>query len=427
MKGRKQEMSDRVDKLRERAEQRISEAEERISQRLSKVEPSGRGSSVAAPGFSIAADQRVDLSRGRPLQVLDQLMEHSFEPGRHLSGSMTAYPTTFCETKREYLEPLLASMPLPDQQREGILAAIENADGAEAPGPLQSLGMHIPGVGCFINGWYMGRDAGVAPCDLFGTPAGFAQIVNTAAHEKWGHGFISELTAMGAEKSSVQLGMHHLADQFTSRTVDTPDHARLSEQWAILFHSSQYVEEGFATWVERYLAEAMSEQAPDYREELLKAPIFAPDRLAIQLADAPEGGDCAQALTALFRNQSPSMESIHTSMLHLAETADALGGRFAMIAGMPAPYAVGFCMAHAIALRHGPKCVPYAVATACNLEYGLGHIANHDLQDYVGGHPELNANTRFAALMFLGPGEPNDVAGFLERAHAELGLTPPRR
>ena len=599
-----------------------------VSARLGKQVSATDASATAGPGAGAASllhgltphSARVDMSRERPLRVLDEVMDNAFEVTLRLGGTMNAYPTTYCESVREYMEPIIGNMPMPDTHREQVLREVEAAAEAGSLVPiLSSLGVHIPGVGCFINGWLMARIADTNVKAFFETPKGFAQIMATAAHEKWGHGFITELTALGREKRSVQLDMHHIADQFETRTVDTPDHARLREQWEILFFSSNYVEEGFATWVARNLAEQLVEQDTRSSELLNHSPRFTVewvvDRLraggglvdalgqAVRGAAENPGADalpaaCEERLEGIalriaacnanelpvaaravatwdelgrcvdqgaadrvravvtkvkeplrrfirdmgvlvrvivdriseeefeqwlvmkevefetwleerktrfredtekvriaFRDlkrvreerrlqkemdeldramrldgslsrMSARIEGAAVGIIEVAawgrrkkrdKSAGSLGDlaacveqffgasdarelwpvlhgllaknemEFQWTCGMPAPYVIGYLMMDRIARTHGPKCVPYAVATACNIEYDLKTISNQDLANYVGKHPDLNVNARIVAELCVPSGTPDDVDAFLARVRESVGFAPAQR
>ncbi len=426
------ELERKARELQERAERRFAEAEAHfekpeetllIPTRLTHLvyHPVSAISSMGGHAFHI------DMTRERSLAGLDQLMEDDFSLALYFDASMSAYPTTYCESVREYAEPIIADIPMSDERRAQALEELTAASEAGMQLPfLQSLGVHIPGVGCFINGWLIAKHLDTTPRQALESASGFATIVTTASHEKWGHGFLTELTALGREKSSVQLGKIHLADQFEIRTVDTPDHARLSEQWRIIFYASNYVEEGYATWIERYLAERVAELQPDTAEMLRCAPAFTVKDVVERLSVTSEGAAAAEAIARLFMLESPSMSAIHEAMMEMTAAADRMGDRgFAQVVGMPAAYAVGFCIVNQIAAHQGAKVVPYAVATACNIEYKLREISNQDLQNYVHTHPELNVNTRLAAMMYVSPGEPNDIQGFLKRVRDEAGLAPP--
>lgn len=415
--------------LEQRSARKEAEIERKLGSAGSPVSTKDSGRAPTALGTALPVGQhdlRIDMTRERSLAGLDQLMEDDFGLMRFFDKSMTAYPATYCETVREYLEPILADIPMPEERRAQVFEELTAA--AEAGGNvpiLRSLGVHIPGAGCFINGWLIAKDLKMPPREAFESAAGFAEIVTTASHEKWGHGFITEMTALGREKSAVQLGKTRLADQFEIRTVDTPGHARLTEQWRIIFFASNYVEEGYATWVTRYLAERVAALQPDTAERLRHAPGFSAKDVYKRLKSTRKGRAAAKALAQLFSLDEASLPAIHDAMTNLAVAADNMGEGFARTVGMPAPYAVGFCIVNQVATRHGWKVVPYAVAAACNIEYGLEEVSNQDLQNYVMHHPNLNVNTRLAAMMYVNPGEANDVKGFLERVKNEAGLSSP--
>ena len=108
------------------------------------------------------------------------------------------------------------------------------------------------------------------------------------------------------------------------RASRCPTHnARLTEQWGILFHASQYVEEGYATWIERYLAEEIAETHPEGAAYLRNAPQFSVEGLLAALGTSATGADCAAAIEALFAAETPGMESIHAAMLGAIEAIDA--------------------------------------------------------------------------------------------------------
>ena len=418
-----QDLATKAAEIEAAARQKTGEVERRLRETektVAGVDTPHGFRPLAAPRM-LPRHFRVDISSEQSLAALDDIMEADFELQRYLGASMAEYPTVYCETPREYVEPIIADIPMPDTQREELLHEIEQAaETGRMPSILQSLGVHIPGVGCFINGWYMAREAGVSPTQLLESPDGYAQVVTTASHEKWGHGFISELTALGHEKKSVQLGMHHIADRFSVRTVDTPDHARLSEQWEILFYASNFVEEGFATWIEHYLGRRIASQP-------LAAPTFTVETITAALQNSPGCAPWIEALTGLFNPPEVSMEAIHEAMNRIGQLANdqETGELFTRAVGLPAPYAVGCAIVDQIARRQGPKCAPYAIATAANLQYGLANISNHDLRNYVDTHPNLNVDTRLALMMFMSEGAQGDVSNFLSRVRDELGLTPP--
>ncbi|MFP4501192.1 MAG: hypothetical protein ACLFTT_09355 [Candidatus Hydrogenedentota bacterium] len=426
------DLNERLKQIEESLARRKQAADRKLEERLGQLDAKlGKGDKGEAPArpmqrnVDMPRHAEVDLSGAPSLAVFDDAMERAFDLHGRLGGSMADYPTTYCETVREYVTPLLAGMPLSEAQRADALGQIEAAaQGMAPPGIVASLGVHLPGVGSFINGWRMAHDASQTPAEFLRTEAGFAEVAATVAHEKWGHGFISELTASGQEKQALQLGMNHLAGQLGLQDVDTPEHARLMAQWEILFLSSHYVEEGFATWIAHYLAETLTE-AQGLSAYLEHAPRFERDQILAALKRVPDGDAAHAALRALFSESGAgSIEDVHETMCAALHALDQVGEAFAHAVGMPAPYAVGYCLMDAIAQRHGPKCVPYAVATACNVRYGLETISNHDLRNYIAAQPNLNINTRLALMMFVSPGDKNGIDGFLQRIHDETGLTP---
>jgi len=429
------DIDDKLKQMEQELEKKTRELERKLDEGLGgstakkEATPATQARAFKARDLSGKHNFLVNMSREKFLGRLDEIMEEDFNIRSFFGKSMSAYPTVFCETPREIISPLLAAEDWPDAAKEGYIAEQERiaATGQTPPG-IGFLGYHLPGVGCFINGWGIANDMGLEPRQVLDDPVGFGQVVNTAAHEKWGHGFISEITSTGVDKQSVQLNLLDIVSRFKLRDVDTPQRAKLMEQHVILFESSVLLEEGFATWTERWLAESMAEREQKWAHLPDSAPIYTPEEVAGTFRSIGQD-NWARSVECLFPAHEPSPDQVHEILQeHWPPFIEALNGADEVFAAgrmQPPPYVIGFLMLNYLAQRQGAKCVPYAVATAANVSYGLENVSNHDLRNFVNNNPDLNLNRRFLSLMYLHPGRPNDVGEFLGRCREEAGLAPP--
>jgi len=436
------ELESRLKKVDRESDRRIAQTENRIREKLGEESTVAkrrqpRGSRPAGlQGLRMPDLQaKVDLYRATNLAVIDRLMEDDFSLNRHFGKSTDGYPTVYCETLEEFFEPHVRLMELSDSAKQALVDALEaQAEAGAAKGGV--YGVNWPGEGCYLNGWLFAYGRAKDAAEALNNPRIFPRIIATAAHEKLGHGFITEFTASGEEKRQVHMWQCEVADRFEVKLSDTPEHALLREKWNTLLLSSMYVEEGWATWVERYIMSRLGEAAEDkaayaqatrrYTREDVERVL----RLTLDSKDIPEPArqTIRQYLDLLGRmldDQFDNAQELHAAMQWLAKAGDGLEPVFIDGFHQSAPYVIGCLMMDAIAGKFGTRCAPYAVASASNVTYSLDTIANADLSGLVEREPNMNMNTRLAMLLHMSVVEPDDVSAFLETAKEELGFAPP--
>ncbi len=398
----------------------------------SPVFPSGRPWPEPAAVFG-----RKDLRRHPELEAIDRIMDEDFALRSRLAGASSDYPTVYCETLEEYFDPYVKILNLSETTRKEIvqhLIARAEAD-AENTGGGGEFGVNWPGQGCFVNGWLFAYRRAADAAAALRDPATLPFILATVAHEKHGHGFITEFTMSGREKKDIQMFRQDLAARFNVRLADTPDDVLLREKWSILFMSSVFLEEGWSVWVENYLLRRLREsgsRGPDwtrmkdrrqYRLEAV-APLLA--RLAGRGGEkAAAARTCGEAVDFIFRGDVLDEEKTLRACRGLEETEAVLADDFASAFGQYPRYVLGYLLVEKVERAVGTANVPYAVAIAANVRYGLASIANSDLARVAASEPRLNLNARLALLSGLdlkAKGDPTELAA---RAREELNFKIP--
>ena len=343
-------------------------------------------------------------------------------------GAKTEVPTVLCETGEEFYGALFADEPLSQAQMRELLAAQLAAAQAQAEDGGGMFGLFLGAHGCLVNGWLFRELAGldsVAAC--LKRPEVAARIFTTAAHEKWGHGFISTCTELGREAAALDLDRFHYARRFPAQTVTTPRGVLLREKSQAVFQASRFVEEGWASWVDQLAGRNLAAILPECPEGGGGHTLPEPETLLAALADVlPPAG--MKAMTVLLRPGAGTPEQATAAMAWLEEAEEKLNAFFTARFHRPARYVVGQAMCAALAARLGERAVPAAVALAGNDRYELEKTSVSDLVSVVAGNSGLNMNRRLAALLALAAAVPpgGDAAVALARAaHDRLSWTVP--
>lgn len=390
---------------------------------------------------STGTDATVSRRPGRPratlhgepmLQQLDRLFAEEFELTRYFPGrSLQRQPTVYAETLEQFHAPYLELMDVSESNKREALARFRARADAAAESEGGILGIYWPGRGCYLNGWLFGRMASKSPREALSDPEVLPRILGTAVHEKQGHGFVSEFTALGEEKQRLGLWRYDVAQRFGLRDADTPEGALLAEKEAVVYRSSQLLEEGWATWIQHHVmgrwARRTGQPWPQARYTLIEAwdPLA---RLAHETDEASVKavvGQVQQALHAVFIAEEVSRRAIHAAILTFHRHGELVDGVFAEHFGQPFRYVIGYLLLRKLEGRLGAFCLPYAVAIAANVTYGLDDVAAGDLQRLVAGRPRLNVDSRLAHLGTVAVGQNGDVQELAHRAREELNLAIP--
>ena len=420
---------------------RQADAEQQARAQTHRTLPSDRPKWRTAPGgrFAVPLQAQIALSQTDVLQRLDHKMwtafalDHAF-PDQPLSR----YPVVYCETLEEFLTPILADEDCSESARDEMLrewATQIEEQAHESGGGI--LGVNLPGRGCFINGWLFGFANGASAREALENKRVFPRILETACHEKLGHGFIAELTAAGREKSDLGLYRFDLARQFPLRTVDTPRSALLRQKHMLVHETSTFTEEGWATWIEGYmlwraardglLADAGAPAQPGVRytlEQVGQVLQAIHDQSPNDLR--PDVTRFLEATRVLLVVSEPLPDdAIFRAVRVWQEEAEIFDEAFSHSMGQPALYVLGYLLLRRLEARLGWQNLPCAVAIAANVTYDLEQISLVDLGSLVTNDPRLNVDARLALLgtLELAPGQ--GTAELAHQAREVLSLAVP--
>jgi len=392
-----------------------------------------------SPGwpFTIPRQAQVALSGTEALQQWDRLMWQAFDLGQIFDGEpLSRYQVYYCETLEEFFAPFYEDLDCSDSTKaELIQVKIEEARQAAGKGGI--FGVNLPGRGCYINGWLFGAANGITTREALQDPHIFHHILETICHEKLGHGFVAELTAVGQEKTRLGMWQFDLAQRFALRTVDDPRGALLQQKHALIFRTTQYTEEGWATWIAEYVLqlaaaeETRSEGGEPSRRDGRYTLEGVADALGKAQAHNPDLHQAADqlinAIDVLVVADEPPASAIFGAMRVWQEIArlelfdEAFGGEL----GQPVAYVLGYLLLRRLEGRLGWQNMPAAVAIAGNVTYNLEETSVADLAALVNGDPRLNVDVRLALLgaLELEPGQgPTELA---RQARETLSLAVP--
>ncbi|MBN1954142.1 MAG: hypothetical protein JW900_03730 [Anaerolineae bacterium] len=383
--------------------------------------------------------REVVISHAALLQRLDQLMWAVFDLGRAFPGQpLSRYSVVYCEALEEFFAPLVAELDISETARaEGLRELVEAAERRAREGNGGTLGVNLPGRGCYINGWLFGFMGGQSASGALQDPQVFPRILATVCHEKLGHGFIAELTAVGREKTALGLWRFDLARRFSLRTVDSPRSALLARKDELLYHVSKFTEEGWATWVDEYMlwqaaqnglvdAAAAPKPGAQYTLQQVGQVLSAVHRRAPEFRDVVQRMDEAIRVLLVSPDPPEDLSLLFSAVRTWQQEAQLLDDAFAQMTGQPALYVLGYLLLRRLEVRLGWRNLPYAVAIAANVEYDLDNSSVTDLERLVASDPRLNVDARLALLscLELQPGQ--GMSDLARQARERLSLAVPK-
>ena len=381
----------------------------------------------------------VDLYRAYDLEKIDRIMAEEFELRRYFPDKSLSYPTIYCETLEEYFQPHVEYLDVSESTKQRLMEQLRQQaeEMAELRPGSGEFGVHWPGRGCYLNGWLFAHGRAPDARAALADPGLLPYILATAAHEKLGHGFITEFTAAGLEKKELQLWRHEIGNRFHIQVVDSPQATLLHEKWSILFQTSQYAEEGWAMWIQNYILRRLKELPVEGEEvdfgrarreysfdnalDTLKEIEFKHQDTGLrELAHWVR-----ESVQRIFLQPDIDLETLHQAVLTLQDWGRQLAQPFGESLGQSPSYVVGSLLCNRLEEVLGGKCVPYALAIACNLSYDLGEISNSDLARLVHDDPRLNIDSRLVQLTRLQLDTKDDIAALAQAAREALNLSPP--
>jgi hypothetical protein len=432
------------DKLKEIEDKMQARVETHRKRR--QEEPPLSGSQPSFPerlrGISRSASDRqamVDLYRAYDLEAIDRLMAEHFELARYFPDKSLTYPTVYCETLEEYFQPHVEYMDVSDPTKQRLMDQLrqEAEEVAELRPGSGEFGVHWPGRGCYLNGWLFAYGRAADARSALADPALLPYILATAAHEKLGHGFITEFTSAGQEKKELQLWRHEIGSRFDIQVVDSPQATLLHEKWSILFQSSQHAEEGWAMWIQNYMLRRLQDlrvegEEIDFgratREYSLDRALDALKQIEFKHQDTElrkVAHWVRESVQRILLQPEIDLQTLHQAVLALQEYGPQLAQPIGELLGQPPSYVVGLLVCGKLEEVLGTKCVPYALAIACNLSYDLGEISNSDLARLVHDDPRLNIDSRMVQLTRLELENKNSIEELAQVAREALNLSPP--
>jgi hypothetical protein len=369
----------------------------------------------------------VNIQDSGPLKGLDLRFTGLFNLGQYYSTTLLDYPTVFCETLEEFFTPFLIDLDLSTQARQTELKrlVIEAEENAKDQGG-GIFGVNFPGRGCYLNGWLFVYGQAISAQVALQDKKILLRVLAVAAHEKLGHGFLSAYSALGAVKNRMGLTTVDLANHFGLHPVDEPTWRLRHDQAMLLFQASQLLEEGWASWIEAYMARQLggTPLGPRYS---MQAVLNAIHGLPETLSDRESLQQLLLgSLELLFNEERSSLPELHQAVMVIEKAGDALDPYFGPILGQPLRYAIGSLLMIQAEVNQGAGCMPYMALIAANLTFDPNQISLSDLRELLGSDPRLNPDARMAALSQVRLKQPNDIKSLAQIAEMELSFSVPK-
>jgi len=413
---------------------RAEEAQRRADDRTREL----IATSLGIHDRKVIANAQVSLGNMAVLQRVDALLWQAFDLASVCEDSpLQAYPVVYCETLEEFYAAILVNQDISETIRQAVVEHEVAEARKRAEEGSGTLGVNLPGQGCYINGWLFGIKSGRPARAALQNPATFPRIFGTVCHEKLGHGFISAFTAMGQEKTRLGLWRYELAQRFSLRTADSPQSSLLLRKHSLIHQTSVLTEEGWATWVTKALvglAAANGLLSPEARDaspaEGYTLGALGALLQTLQEESPAEAREHVEAFSAALQILLLEMDRDHDEMVFSAvrivhALAPAFDAAFGKTFGQPTIYVVGYLLLRRLATQLGERNVPYAIMIAGNVTYELETTSVADLEGLLASDPRLNVDARLALLsrLTLQPGE--DYRALASKARELLNLAVP--
>ena len=360
------------------------------------------------------------------LKEIDRIFLEKFNLDNYYPTDKLTYPTIFCETLEEFFKPFIASMNLSEQARQNEMVCLINEArqiAEEKGGGI--YGVNFPGQGCYLNGWLFAQKAGIQPSKVSSYPQIIQDVLITAAHEKLGHGFISVYSTLGELKTHLGLSIVEVASRFGLLPADDAGIQLQKRQHALLFTVSQFLEEGWATWIQNYIKEMLFESTT--------LPQHNMNALLNTIQELPEKTDedkqikesLTQALVLVFGEAPVSLDELQGAIKYLAFMGEQLDDFLSKRLHQPLRYVMGELLCMQCELNLGELCVPYAVLIAANITFNPAKVSFSDLSSLLFNDPRLNPDTRLAAISRIKLAQKGKIDELTQRVNDELSLSIP--
>jgi len=379
----------------------------------------------------------MDIKGSPQLRQLDQAFAQHFNLARYYPAEKLNYKTILCDTLEQFYQPILDQYDMSPQARQVELhrKVAEDETFAMKTNGGGTLGVYLPGKGCYINGWLhvFGMD-NITPKQAFdNNPVLASRILETAIHEKLGHGFLGEYSALGVVMTQNGLDLVEISAKFGIRLADDPSLGLKEAQAHLLFDTSQLLEEGWATWVATYLAKGYSNNGVYLRDNLgliMQAIDKLPydDKLSYDLHDRESLRDrFKDSLAILFVKQEYDPAELQWAVTFIEDWGLKLDDYFSHAILQPLRYAVGELLFVQASENLGPLCMPYAALIAANVDIDLSKISLSDLGVMMLTKISYNPDARLAAVSRLRLNEQNSISEMVSRIEAQYSFIAPRK
>jgi hypothetical protein len=367
-----------------------------------------------------------DLGRAsHPLQLqeMDRAFLQSFNLDQFFSDQTWDDPTIYATTLADFYLPEVNLRNISPQARQAqlyqMVAYYEDLAQESGGG---TLGYFLPGQGCFLNGWLMCYGQDVDPVNAFDHPELAHKILGVAIHEKLGHSFLGSFSELGRIKIRLGLYQAAVAYRFGQHLAEDPTFALRLAQYNLLQLTSQFLEEGWATWITGFIgSELFHTPRPFYQLEQLWQAI---DTLPL-ISYRRQRGLLLEALQVIFGPDPADQTVLHRAIITIVVVGAEITPHFAEHFNQDLSYVVGELLFTQAESNLGPTCLPYAALIAGNVTLDPTEIGLSDLEVLLNEDPRLHPDARLAALSRMRLAEPNSVSELVGRAEAQLSFTIP--
>lgn len=370
--------------------------------------------------------QQVDLTHSNNLNLIDREFARLFNMNAYFHENFFKYPIVYCETAEEFYANFFHDLKISNPAKaQGIAEMIRDAEKENG----YTLGVDIPSVGCFINGWTFGRIYQLDPKLALAHPVIYREIAGTAIHEKLGHGFLRLTSELG--KTIKQLGFDNIeiAKRFYKEDSTNLNDSIPYQQFQVLLSSCLILEEGWATWIQSFLSNYLfSTKHPKYNLDSWNKAIKVdfPNRLFWSFQD-----EIRDQSNVIFGNQRIDSKQMLGAISFFRDNSEKIMRGFDRSAAIefsqPLRYVLGLLLMRQVEINAGPMCVPHAAIIANNIRFDCNSLGIADLAKLVNTDPLANADTRLALIskIKLDDKHKNDVAIFANKIQELLSIPIP--
>lgn len=425
----KKSIQTRVDQINKRVSKKLGSINQRFPTDIEKKTDNDNPGEMAQkfeevlPKYSSA---KIDIYDALKVEVVDETFDQIFNITQYFTGEDLNYPTYYCESLEEFFKPHVKHLALSDEIKQELIASmVSEAKQMAAFSHGGVFGVNWPGDGCYLNGWLLSYPNTEDPAAALKDQNKIPYILGTLAHEKLGHGFLSEFTTLGKEMQKIQIARFKIADDFNIKISDSPKEILLKEKWQYLFTHCMYAEEGYATWIEHFLLEELlgASRGSYEKKEILNTLELVDSGLDVNLK-SKTGLSLKDAFTT-WLNPPSNIVQIHQVVRHLEELEWQISTSRQWQQPQPARYVLGFLLLDNISQEFGRELLPYIMAIAYNITYDLDTISNSDLNRILDNEPTMNIHTRLLTILAMGSEEIDSVESLVQKCKTFLNMALP--